>query len=195
MIKSWPASDVPSGGRAAPENHEQALGQSVALNDQVRLRRAVEQHFGFVGRLLRHSGVFEDLDDALQQVFITLMAKLQHVQPGKERAFLAGCAVHIAARSRRARGVRSQRFESEFPELPQKGPDPEERMQSREELSQLDLVLLSMDESLRTVFLLFEVEEFTMAEIAESLAIAPGTVASRIRRAREIIQESLAHGR
>ena len=38
---------------------------------------------------------------------------------------------------------------------------------------------------LRTVFVLFELEELTMAEIAELLGLAPGTVASRLRRARQ----------
>jgi RNA polymerase sigma-70 factor (ECF subfamily) len=35
------------------------------------------------------------------------------------------------------------------------------------------------------VFVLFELEEMTMAAIAETLQIPPGTVASRLRRARE----------
>jgi RNA polymerase sigma-70 factor (ECF subfamily) len=42
-----------------------------------------------------------------------------------------------------------------------------------------------MDLDLRTVFILYEVEEMTMAEIATVLQIPPGTVASRLRRARE----------
>ena len=42
-----------------------------------------------------------------------------------------------------------------------------------------------MDLDLRSVFILYEVEEMTMAEIAAVLQIPPGTVASRLRRARE----------
>jgi RNA polymerase sigma-70 factor (ECF subfamily) len=37
---------------------------------------------------------------------------------------------------------------------------------------------------LRTVFVLYEFEELSMAEIATVLAIPSGTVASRLRRAR-----------
>jgi RNA polymerase sigma-70 factor (ECF subfamily) len=38
---------------------------------------------------------------------------------------------------------------------------------------------------LRTVFVLFEIEEITMAEIAALTGLPSGTVASRLRRARE----------
>ncbi|MEO8899896.1 MAG: sigma-70 family RNA polymerase sigma factor [Polyangiaceae bacterium] len=52
----------------------------------------------------------------------------------------------------------------------------------------LDLVLAEMPDELRTVFVLFEFEELTMAVIAEMLELAPGTVASRLRRARELFE-------
>ncbi|MGC4070580.1 MAG: sigma factor-like helix-turn-helix DNA-binding protein [Polyangiaceae bacterium] len=42
-----------------------------------------------------------------------------------------------------------------------------------------------MPEELRAVFALYELEEVTMAKIAQLLDIPPGTVASRLRRARE----------
>ncbi|MFT3771354.1 MAG: sigma factor-like helix-turn-helix DNA-binding protein [Minicystis sp.] len=41
---------------------------------------------------------------------------------------------------------------------------------------------------LRAVFVLFELEQATMAEIAAMLDLPPGTVASRLRRAREHFQ-------
>jgi RNA polymerase sigma-70 factor (ECF subfamily) len=47
-----------------------------------------------------------------------------------------------------------------------------------------DLVLAELSDDLRAVFILFELEELTMATIAEMLELNPGTVASRLRRAR-----------
>jgi RNA polymerase sigma-70 factor (ECF subfamily) len=49
----------------------------------------------------------------------------------------------------------------------------------------LDQVLDQMDEKVRAVFVLFELEELSTAQIAEMLELPPGTVASRLRRARE----------
>ena len=41
-----------------------------------------------------------------------------------------------------------------------------------------------MPMELRAVFVLSELEELTMAQIAEMMSTPPGTVASRLRRAR-----------
>jgi RNA polymerase sigma-70 factor (ECF subfamily) len=46
-----------------------------------------------------------------------------------------------------------------------------------------------MDTDLRTVFVLYEFEEMSMAEIASALRIPQGTVASRLRRARADVRE------
>jgi RNA polymerase sigma-70 factor (ECF subfamily) len=45
---------------------------------------------------------------------------------------------------------------------------------------------------LRAVFVLYELEDFTMAEIARTLELPPGTVASRLRRARETFERLAA---
>jgi RNA polymerase sigma-70 factor (ECF subfamily) len=53
----------------------------------------------------------------------------------------------------------------------------------------MDRVLESMPIALRSVLVLYEMEEMTMAEIAVMLGIPPGSVASRLRRAREHFHE------
>jgi RNA polymerase sigma-70 factor (ECF subfamily) len=53
----------------------------------------------------------------------------------------------------------------------------------------LDGVLEQMEPELRTVFVLYEFEDMSMAEIADTIAIPRGTVASRLRRAREDFRE------
>jgi hypothetical protein len=49
----------------------------------------------------------------------------------------------------------------------------------------LDDILDQMPQDMRTVFTLFEFEDLTGPEIAQVLGIPLGTVASRLRRARE----------
>ena len=50
-------------------------------------------------------------------------------------------------------------------------------------------MLESLPLDLRTVFVLYELEELTMVEIARALDLPMGTVASRLRRAREAFEE------
>ena len=52
--------------------------------------------------------------------------------------------------------------------------------------SSSDDLVARLPEDARPVFVLFELEGMTMVEIASCLDIPPGTVASRLRRAREV---------
>lgn len=165
---------------------------SLAASPESRVRVALLSHWDFVGRLLRHWGVRDDLDDAVQQTFITFADKIDSIEEGKEKSFLAGCAVHIAARHRRSRAKEALR-RGEMPSEP--GEDdvtPERQALNRERLRQLDEILDAMSEEMRSVFLLYEVEEMTMQEIASALSVPQGTVASRLRRARALFSERVA---
>ena len=51
-------------------------------------------------------------------------------------------------------------------------------------LGQLDRILEQMPDNLKEAFILFELEDMSVPQIAELLAIPTGTVASRLRRAR-----------
>ena len=50
-------------------------------------------------------------------------------------------------------------------------------------------MLESLPLDLRTVFVLYELEELTMVDIARALEIPTGTVASRLRRARQAFEK------
>jgi RNA polymerase sigma-70 factor (ECF subfamily) len=154
-----------------------------------RLRACVHAHLGAVWRVLRRHGVSEaDADDAAQRVFLVLARKLDAVEAGHELAFLVRTATFVASETRRAR---RRRRESDDPPPERIGPsahEPDAVLEQREALARLDAILERMEEPLRTVFVLHEIEELTMAEIAEALAIPPGTVASRLRRAREELE-------
>src|SRR5262249_27779124 len=62
---------------------------------------------------------------------------------------------------------------------------PEELLERKRARQMLDRVLDTLPEDLRTIFVLFELEEMSTKEIAETLEIPMGTAASRLRRARE----------
>ena len=151
-----------------------------------RLRACVSAHLNAVWRVLRRNGVLaSDTDDAAQKVFMVLSRKMSDVAPGRELSFLLRTAVHVASDARRTRRRRRE-DEDPAPEARSSSqPGPERALLQREALSQLDSILNEMEEPLRAVFVLFELEEMTMAAIAETLEIPPGTVASRLRRARE----------
>jgi len=162
---------------------------ATAMRDRdsdARLRLIVDRHFELASRIIRNLGIPDcDVDDLLQQAFSITADRLHDIEVGKERAFLIQAAIHLAASVRRARARSRETLTDELPEVSDGRPSPEELSDQARALRVLDGVLGGMDLDLRSVFVLYEVEEMTMSEIATVLEIPAGTVASRLRRARE----------
>jgi len=152
--------------------------------EQERLRSALDTHFALVWRSLRRFGVPEDrVDDAAQHVFLTLAERLPGVAPSSERSFLIGVCLRIAANTRR--GVaRNVEVPSAAIEQHGAGANPEELLASKQRRRVLDRALDALSLEQRTVFVLFELEGFSLPEIAQSLGLPLGTATSRLRRAR-----------
>lgn len=162
-----------------------------ATRDQ-RLAAAVAAHFDVVWRSLRRLGVPEqDSDDAAQQVFLTLNARLSDVPAERERAFLLSVAVGVAANARR--GLRrSRELPSDDVDAIGPEPTPEHALEQRQLLAELDRALAQLPEDFRTVFVLYEIEGFSLPEIARSLTLPLGTATSRLRRARELFEARIS---
>ena len=160
---------------------------------EVRLRQLVDNYVRLVARVLRNAGTAEaDIDDDVQRVFIALSNRLDDVRAGAEKAFLVQTALNIAAHSRRTAARRRETLTECPPEVLDAVVGPEEMAQRGQVRRTLDQVLSAMDADLRSVFVLFELEEMTTAEIAAILEIPTGTVASRLRRARSDFRERVA---
>lgn len=161
------------------------LGLDAGEESASRIRVLVDEHFDSIWRLLRRLGIPESgVDDAAQQVFLTATKKLSQIAAGSEYAFLFGIALRVAADERR-----KLRRRAEVPGLEETGfshslPPPDELVDQRKARHTVDGILDGMPLELRTVLVLYEMEEMTMAEIAVLLAIPAGSVASRLRRAR-----------
>ncbi|CAN5802108.1 hypothetical protein BH11MYX2_BH11MYX2_08190 [soil metagenome] len=155
-----------------------------------------DTYFDFVWRSLRRLGVAQlHVDDATQEVFLVASRRLDDIEKGKERSFLFSTALRVASTSRRAVARRGIRDDAEISELADRQPGPAELADRARERAILDQILDELELDLRAVFVLYELEELTMAEIASTLDLAPGTVASRLRRAREAFQTLAARMR
>ncbi|HWZ87623.1 MAG TPA: sigma-70 family RNA polymerase sigma factor, partial [Polyangiaceae bacterium] len=153
---------------------------------EVQARALVNDHFDFVWRLLRRLGVPEaDVDDAAQQVFIVATRRMTDIALGRERTFLYGTALRIAATLRRNLRRRERFIESVSAETEGSAPTPHDELERRRALSFLDTVLQALDDNERVVFVLCEIEELSAPEVASLVGIPIGTVASRLRRARQ----------
>ncbi|MEO8700540.1 MAG: sigma-70 family RNA polymerase sigma factor [Kofleriaceae bacterium] len=167
-----------------------------ALASEIRLRHLFDAHLDFVWRSLRRLGVPElTADDAAQEVFLVASRRLADIEVGREKSFLFATALRVASTSRRAQTRRGEQDEAAIQHLVDPSPGPDELADRTRARVLLDIILARMELALRAVFVLYELEEMTMAEIAVTLEIPPGTVASRLRRARDEFQAAVTRVR
>lgn len=158
-----------------------------------RVAALFHAHFDLVWRTVRRLGVpSATVDDAAQEVFVIAARKLAVIEPGKERAFLYGVAVRVAADARRAAGRHEVAADHALDVVVDALPDPSELLDRKRAREVLDDLIDRLPEDARDVFVLYELEGLTMAEIAVALELAAGTVASRLRRARELFGAAVA---
>ena len=159
-----------------------------------RIRAVVDAEHAFVWRTLRRLGVREaDIDDAVQEVFVALFRHAAEIEHGKERGFLFRACEFTALRARRTLARRREDSEAEpVPPETRASDSPDYALGRTQALERLDRVLDRLEDDLRSVFVLYEIEEMTMNEIAQLLEIPIGTVASRLRRARTSV---MSHAR
>jgi RNA polymerase sigma-70 factor, ECF subfamily len=152
---------------------------------QLRMRSIVDDNIQFVARTLRKAGVPPpELDDAIQRTFITVAGRLEDVHLGAERSFLFQVAIHVAAHARRHLARRREVCADELSDTVQAPTTPELLAERKEMRKLLDDITDSMNEPLRDVFRLYELEGMSTDEIAVLVGVPRGTVASRLRRAR-----------
>lgn len=159
-----------------------------------RIRAAVDAHHDFLWRQVRRFGTpAGDVDDVVQQAFVVFAQRIRDIVPGAERAFLYAAGRNAASNQRR---VSARRRESWDESAVDAAADPARSVEDiGRARSLIDHLLEGMDDDLRAVLVLHEVEEMTVPEIAVLLEIPAGTAASRLRRAREDVSARLhRHG-
>jgi RNA polymerase sigma-70 factor, ECF subfamily len=174
-----------------------ALPASQRLPDAERTQRVVgivRQHLDLVNRMARRLGVTSrDLEDVVQEVMLVVVRRLEAIDPGKERAFVAATTVRVTANWRRQRRRRPEEPSDELELLHSihgsqllgtARAQGEQGVERARKLELLSAALASMTEPQREAFILFELEQLTAREIAEQLQQPEAAVVSRVRRAR-----------
>jgi glucose/mannose transport system substrate-binding protein len=163
--------------------------------DAERMRRLLRDHLGGIARYLGRLGIPPgDVDDVAQEVFLVAASKLEGVAAGGDRAFLYAVASRVAQNARRANIRRTRAHERYVDVGADSSATPEELSDQLRTRTLLESVVRDLTPELRRVFLMCEVEGLGLPEVARTLAIPTGTVASRLRRAREAIFERIRRG-
>ncbi len=134
--------------------------------------------------------------DAVQEAFFSAYRNLRSFRGGSVRSWLSRIAVNAAMDQQR---LRKRRPSQPYPELeddtwqPPAGPeaDPEQTAMRSERARVLKAALGEITADQRYAIVLFDVDGFDYAEIAEMTGVSLGTVKSRIHRGRLALRDRL----
>jgi RNA polymerase sigma-70 factor (ECF subfamily) len=142
----------------------------------------------YVLRVLPRMGVAAaDLDDVAQDVFLAVHRGL----PGFEgrssaKTWVYGICIRACSNYRQRAHRRREQLVATVPETGD-AHSPERSVAASHALATLDAVLCGLPEPQRAVFVLFEIEQLAVTEIAEALGCSKFTVYARLYAARRAV--------
>ena len=166
-------------------------GDLAAFNDLVLLYQ--DQLYALVVRMVPDR---DQASDAVQEAFFSAYRNLE-VVPRRQRQ-VAGSTGSASTPPWTRSGRKKRRPVQPYPELddeswqPPAGPsaDPERTAVLAERTRALSAALASITDDQRTAIVLFDVEGYDYAEIAEMTGVSLGTVKSRIHRGRLALRDA-----
>jgi RNA polymerase sigma-70 factor, ECF subfamily len=145
----------------------------------------------------------DDAEDVLQDAYLHAFQSLHEYQ-GKAplSAWLAKITMNEALGRLRGKGAATNVISFDEPEEGEEAnymaqmfssfPDPEQSAARAEVRRLLESAIDGLPDAYRMVFILFGVEEMSVAETAQCLDVEPATVKTRYHRARKLLQQHLA---
>lgn len=162
-------------------------GDAAAFEEIVRLHQ--RRVYGVALRIVRAHDV---ADDVAQEAFLRAWRSLDRFELGRPFGpWVCRIAANLAVNHVRSPRTREQGLPEGHAETRTKAPGPLAELLDGEAARVLDTALAELPREQRAVLVMRAVEEMSYAEIAEALGISPGTVMSRLFRARERLSLSL----
>ncbi len=177
----------PAGSRAPVDDPvSDEPGQPVERGSLALPAAWFHEHVERLWRVVARLGVpTHSVDDVVQETFIIASRRRADIGQGQERSFLVATAVRLCSNYRQKAHVRREvscgdGFEHELSPTP----NAEQLLIERRWRELLDQVLAELSDAHRVPFILYELEGFSVPEIAQLLELPLGTVSSRLWRAR-----------
>jgi len=171
------------------------VGPEAALATVPPFQAVYVRYFDFVWASARRLGVDSSaIDDVVQEILIAIHGNLHTLQrPEALKSWVYSVTRRTVSnhhRAVRARGGKTTTVVDD--QLESHQPTPYEVTQKNSELLLLANLLAELDEPKRELFVLVEIEEMTVPEVADALDIPVNTAYSRLRAARLAFEAAIA---
>jgi RNA polymerase sigma-70 factor, ECF subfamily len=175
---------------------DQALTRAKEAGGHVmRFYGVYREQVDYVWRLVFLLGIPRpDVDDAVQEVFLVIHRRLEEFPPpGPPRRWIRVVTLQVCRNYQRWHRRFRRWFvdaDADLDLVPASTAQGSDAAFTRyEDLAVLDGALRRLSAKQREVFIMAEVEQLTAAEIGELLTISPNTASSRLRAARQTINQ------
>ena len=157
------------------------------------MRELFREHAPFVYRVLRRLGVNEaEVEDLCQEVFMIVHRRLPEFEGrSRLRTWIYAIALRRASNHKRRAYHRYERPTAVPPDQ-ESASDPSGELTQERARAVLDSLLAELSEERREVFVLFEIEELDMREVAEIVGCPLPTAYGRLYAARRELQRIAA---
>jgi RNA polymerase sigma-70 factor (ECF subfamily) len=146
------------------------------------------EHGPYLWRVLLSLGVSEsDVEDLCQEVMLVAHRKIDEFDGSSVRSWLYGIGLRIAANHRRSARVRREVVTDRVPDRIGAANQPHQV-----EAARLLAVLDRLDDDKRIAFVLHEVEQLTLREVAKATEVPLQTAYSRLQSARDFVRQAFA---
>ncbi len=155
-----------------------------ATREELSFDGVFRKYAPYAGRTLHWLGVPRaSVEDVCQEVFIVVHRRLHEVDAsGSLRAWIRQICVHAAQNERRR--VRRRREDGDEPPEMATPAEQHGSVEVREMRERLMKMLEQLSDEQRAVFVLYEIEQLTMAEVASAVGCPLQTAYSRLHAAR-----------
>lgn len=182
---------APAGEARGATSGSSAIARGATLPE---FKRVYDEHVAFMYRAARHLGVAPSaIEDVLQEVFIVVHRRLGEFEGRSTmKTWMYGILLHVVRnhrRSLRRRGVEAAPATLDLAATSAAGPH--ESAETAEAMRTLEALLGELDDARREVFVLAELEQLTVPEIAELVGDKPNTIYGRLRNARQQFETAL----
>jgi RNA polymerase sigma-70 factor (ECF subfamily) len=180
------------------------IGGATRAPAQIAFDDVYEEHFGFVFRSVRGLGVMpSSVEDVVQDVFVVVHRRLAEFDGSRAsiKTWLFGILRRVVADHRRTHRRKPAQFGTKEGDAEVEQLTDSQRMGPHESAARAEAVrvlaelLDTLDDEKREVFVLAEVEQMTVPDIAQATGLNVNTAYARLRAARQDFEEAVRRHR
>jgi RNA polymerase sigma-70 factor (ECF subfamily) len=171
--------------RASPQVTDVGAVNPASRNTTDRFRGVFDAHAAYVAASLGRLGIApSDRDDLVVEVFLRVHREMERYDESRPiQPWLFAFAARVASEHRRLARHRREVL-ADGPDLTSTADAPDRKLETDDARRLVEHALDALDDEKRAVFVLHDLDDTPVPEIARALSIAEGTAYSRLRAAR-----------